>query len=441
VTDILWVALDDPGHIFALNKPARDLAARGHEITFATFGEPAATVFEGRGFKTYRLFEREMATPEARKAWVSSWLRRPINKDFRRERDRVITCLADEVEKIADIVKPELVIIDSILSPAHLHIADRGRRVALASCAFLQPRYGTIVPPYTTDVVPGEPFWRARSAYKWLSHWWRYDVVRSYDMPNTYRVIRPLRRRRIDPRDGFAELFFSCHEFDFPQTKHAPYTIDVGPVVDLDRPIDPTFPWDRIDPNKPLVYAALGTLGHFWAEEEARMWRTILEAVTPRTDWQVVLAGKGLKAISAELAAAPSHVIAVDHAPQIELLRRASVMIHHAGFNSVKECILLGVPMVALPPASFADQPGVAARVAFHGLGRKGSMHGVTAAELRAMVDDVLVDPGYRERIEKMKVIFERADAENRIERAIERIVAGEIGSGQPALDAWRKTK
>lgn len=49
-------------------------------------------------------------------------------------------------------------------------------------------------------------------------------------------------------------------------------------------------------------------------------------------------------------------------APQLELLKRASVCITHAGFNTVIESLANGVPQVAIPITH--DQPGVAARIA-----------------------------------------------------------------------------
>jgi zeaxanthin glucosyltransferase len=63
----------------------------------------------------------------------------------------------------------------------------------------------------------------------------------------------------------------------------------------------------------------------------------------------------------------PSNVIVVDQAPQIELLKRATLCITHAGLNTALESLAYGVPMVAIPIGY--DQFGVAARIAYHGVG------------------------------------------------------------------------
>jgi zeaxanthin glucosyltransferase len=46
----------------------------------------------------------------------------------------------------------------------------------------------------------------------------------------------------------------------------------------------------------------------------------------------------------------------------LELLKRATVCITHAGLNTVLESLAQGVPQLAIPITY--DQPGVAARIA-----------------------------------------------------------------------------
>ena len=63
-----------------------------------------------------------------------------------------------------------------------------------------------------------------------------------------------------------------------------------------------------------------------------------------------------------QLGAIPANVMVVSYAPQIEVLKRSSLCITHAGLNTVLESLASGVPMLALPITN--DQPGVAARMA-----------------------------------------------------------------------------
>ena len=59
--------------------------------------------------------------------------------------------------------------------------------------------------------------------------------------------------------------------------------------------------------------------------------------------------------------------IVVKFAPQLELLEQAALCITHAGLNTALESLAWGVPMVAIPITN--DQPGVAARITWCGVG------------------------------------------------------------------------
>jgi UDP:flavonoid glycosyltransferase YjiC (YdhE family) len=63
----------------------------------------------------------------------------------------------------------------------------------------------------------------------------------------------------------------------------------------------------------------------------------------------------------------PGNPLVVGYAPQLELLEKATLTITHAGMNTTLECLTNGVPMVAIPVAN--DQPGIAARIAWTGVG------------------------------------------------------------------------
>ena len=85
------------------------------------------------------------------------------------------------------------------------------------------------------------------------------------------------------------------------------------------------------------------------------VYSAILRAVEKLPRTQVVLSVGENLAVD-ELGPIPSNVIVVRAAPQIELLKRATLCITHAGLNTALECLGQGVPMVAIPIGY--DQPG-----------------------------------------------------------------------------------
>ena len=103
----------------------------------------------------------------------------------------------------------------------------------------------------------------------------------------------------------------------------------------------------------------------------------------------------------------PKNAIVVKRAPQLELLKEASVCITHAGLNTVLESLAQGVPQVAIP-VTF-DQPGVAARIAHHKTGAVASLDKLTPDHLSALLNQVLEDSTYRNNARKMQKAISEA--------------------------------
>ena len=179
-------------------------------------------------------------------------------------------------------------------------------------------------------------------------------------------------------------------EFDFPISNWPPQFHYAGPFHDDEGRAQVDFPWEKLT-GAPLIYASLGTL----VNGMVHVYRSILEAVGRFPETQVVLSvGKNID--PADLRPIPSNVIIVSIAPQIELLKRASLCITHAGLNTVLEALAQGVPIVAIPIAF--DQPGVAARVAYHGVGEFVEVGDLTAEHLSYLIQRVQANPSYRDR-------------------------------------------
>ena len=189
-------------------------------------------------------------------------------------------------------------------------------------------------------------------------------------------------------------------EFDFPGIPWPAQFHYAGPFHDDEGRAPVLFPWDKLT-NKPLIYASLGTLVNGLRD----VYKHILEAVAPLEDVQVVLSvGKNIHPES--LGPIPSNTIVVRSAPQIELLKRAALCITHAGLNTTLESLAHGVPMVAIPIGY--DQPGTAARIAYHGTGEFIEVDELTTGCLRGLIVKVLQDPSYRERADYFRKVISK---------------------------------
>ena len=189
-------------------------------------------------------------------------------------------------------------------------------------------------------------------------------------------------------------------EFDFPGIPWPAQFHYAGPFHDDEGRAPVLFPWERLT-NKPLIYGSLGTLVNGLDD----VYNHILEAVEPLEDVQVVLSvGKNIN--PENLGPIPSNTIVVRSAPQIELLRLASLCITHAGLNTVLESLAHGVPMVAIPIGY--DQPGAAARIAHHGTGEFIEVDELTTDRLMGLIEKVLQGRSYRDRAGYFKKVISK---------------------------------
>jgi zeaxanthin glucosyltransferase len=125
------------------------------------------------------------------------------------------------------------------------------------------------------------------------------------------------------------------------------------------------------------------------------IYRTILETVERFPETQLVLSvGKNINLD--DLRPIPSNAIIVSTAPQIELLKRAALCITHAGVNTALEALAQGVPMVAIPIGF--DQPGVAARIAYRGVGEFVEVEYLSVERLSELIQRVRKNPSYRDK-------------------------------------------
>jgi MGT family glycosyltransferase len=213
-------------------------------------------------------------------------------------------------------------------------------------------------------------------------------------------------------------LILSPEAFDLPRSKKDERIRYIGALVDLARKDDAPFPEGQICSNKKLVYCALGMLSYRFkgAKDFLRM---IIDAVAPQQDWQLVMStGEHLDPV--DFGQLPENVILVNRAPQLKILRRAAVIITHGGLNTIKESILLGVPMIIFP----WSRPVNGVRVAYHGLGLMGDVNKVSVEQIQAMIETIDKDPSFKARVEAMRQRFLAAESSEAGVKLIETFLA-----------------
>lgn len=164
----------------------------------------------------------------------------------------------------------------------------------------------------------------------------RQDLFARYGVPTRFRVCDWLAER--------VNVVFSTPEYVGRVADIPPNVQLVGPSLPLaERGDEPDFPWDKLDPSRPLVYVSFGSQIYHQPEVFAKVARA-----TAPLEVQVVLTA-GELADTPWAQTLPPHVLAVRYTPQLALLRRARAFITHGGANSVMEALHAGAPFVQSP--------------------------------------------------------------------------------------------
>jgi zeaxanthin glucosyltransferase len=207
------------------------------------------------------------------------------------------------------------------------------------------------------------------------------------------------------PSDIFSQLAYITQipkEFDFEDPWLPPQFHHTGPFSDAKSRPAIDFPWERLT-GEPLIYASMGTI----LNGQADVFRTIVTGVAKHKGTQLVIS-IGDQLDPKQIGPVPSNAIIVNQVPQLELFKRTSVCITHAGLNTVLESLAEGVPQLAIP-VTF-DQPGVAARIAAKNTGVTMPFTNLTSDHLSRLLGEVLNNPVYRENARKFQDIISRTN-------------------------------
>jgi zeaxanthin glucosyltransferase len=207
---------------------------------------------------------------------------------------------------------------------------------------------------------------------------------------------------------------------DFPRAVLPSNFYYTGPFVDQAARPSVAFPWDRLD-SRPVVYASLGTSRN----SNPAIFQLISEGCNDLNLQLVIsLGGRRDPAMFDDL---PGKPLVMRAAPQLELLKRAEIVITHGGLNTALETLMEGKPMIVIPMAF--DQPAVAARLAWLRVAEVLPVKTLSAKQIRLTLAKVLNDPSYRSaarevqaRIRSSRGLERAADV---IEESLKRFAGG----------------
>jgi zeaxanthin glucosyltransferase len=176
--------------------------------------------------------------------------------------------------------------------------------------------------------------------------------------------------------------------FDLPRSELPSNFYYTGPFVNEAARTSVEFPWSSLD-GRPIIYASLGTA----KKNRSTIFRLIAEACQA-LNLQLVISLGGQPDLEM-LDGLPGQPLVVRYAPQLELLKKAEIVITHGGLNTVLETLMEGKPMIAIPMAH--DQPAIAARLAWLKIAEVLPVDGLSEEQLRLALLKLLNNASYRD--------------------------------------------
>jgi zeaxanthin glucosyltransferase len=366
---IVFAMMPEPGHLFPTYKLAKELRSRGHSIHYLV-AEWCEKHLRDQGLDY---------TTGSEALWHAVFSAGPSNLE---DANRTLLDFKAEALKLLRSTAMDLIIVDGFLHALALIARDYGSPAILLHTNF-----------HNVPRLPLESDLRVYSGASGSS-------------PSSLNVIELI----LCPRD----LDFSRVSTDGRTRYH------IEPSVDLERE-EPDFFWGNIDDDRPLIYCSLGSQSSVAKDERKKLLQAVLGAMAVRQDCRMVLS-IGTRLTAADFRSPPPNVMLVNWAPQLTVLRKASVMINHGGLGTVKECILCGVPMIIFPLLN--DQPMNAARVVYHGLGLRGDMRHASVEGILSSIRRLESDDSYKTRIEAMRDRFLEAETSLKGPNIIEKFLA-----------------
>ena len=412
-----------PGHLNPSLTLASELSKQGHQITFFSLVDGLNKI-QKAGFSTQtygaQQFPQQYIDQCLTKLSQLSGLK-AIRYTVELFRQRNETALAELPEKIKSSQLDGLV-IDQI-SPAAAAIAKSHGIPYVTLSNALPLNLDPAVPPVFSHYRPAPgPLAKLRNSV--LNRFGDHLFQPILKQINQYQKQRKLPIYKTAPEltSDLAQLVQIPQAFDFPRQRLSEHLYYVGPLHSIDTRQQTEFPWEKIDQNCPLVYASMGTL-----QNRLRHVFGIIAQACSQLPVQLVLSFGG-SADPEEFPELAGDPIAVRFAPQLELLKRAAVCVTHAGLNTAMESLACGVPMLAIPVTN--DQPGVAARIEHHHLGRRIKLNAIAVETVKEGIRSLLEQPSYVQNALSMQMEINQSGGPAKAVRIIEQA----FNTGRPVL-------
>lgn len=403
-----------PGHLNPLAALGRELQRRGHRITCLQIPDLELKVraeglnFYPLGQSTYQSGELTETLKQLGKLSGLEALRYSVNFC-----QKVTAIICQDAPAAIAATGIEALLVDQ-LEPAGETVAEfLGIPFICVSCGQAIHRRAD-VPPFFTSWSYQNLWWariRNLAAYYLLDRSSQpiLQVINQYRQKWKLSAYRQLYASSAQ----LAHISQQPAAFDFPCANLPKQFHYTGPLRNP-SPQVVSFPFEKLT-GQPLIYASLGSIQNTKYE----LFHCIAAACEGLDVQLVITHGGGMNAEAVEQL--PGSPLAVEYAPQMAVLAKASLTITHGGLNTVLDSLSHGVPLVTIPITY--EQPGTGARIRWTGTGEVIPLSCLSIPKLRTAIGQVLTENSYLENALRLKRAINQAGGVKRAANIIEQSI------------------
>jgi MGT family glycosyltransferase len=409
----------------------RELVGRGHEVRVLAHRAARERIqATGAEFVAFEQVQPNLDLTRPETDTLRDWQARTrVGAGMRILRNGLFAFLVDVSRECASLLRErpaDVVVFDWMLGGAGVAAEGAGvPAVALVHCPYPFPLPG--VPPQATGMTP-KPGRLGAARDALLAHAGSRMLARGLPLLNTARAeqgLAPLDRFEQQLTRSDAVYMLTAPELDFASTGNLPANVQyVGPAFEP-YPRQWDSPWSQANTD-PLIVISLSTS---YMDQRA-LAQGILEAVDGLPVRALLTAGPALDTTALRL---PTNARSVPFVPHRSVFPHASLVITHAGWQTINAALADGVPLVCIPDGR--DQPGNTARVIYNGAGVRARKR-ASVRTLRRTIADALENVELTEGAQTIARALARSDGAVETANRLERLDSLAPSRSQSALVA-----
>ncbi len=375
------------------------------------------------------------------------------NREFEKSTDLYLDMLIDKISnriyedrkakltKIVEELQSSLILIDRWISTDFILLYPLMQKYSI-KVAFIQPMLSTyrkqFSPPLFTPLLPDD---KKAIQKAWKDFAWQGKItkikqaIKYLGHHDSRKVRQKFKENGLPPKHqiqqdnlyhytfaGIPEFILAPEELEFQPSEKRANQHYLGSMLCLDRKqtdIDERYETvlqDVARAQKPIIYCAFGTMHEKYIAQIIGFLQKLFAVFQQNLNWQLICtANKGVMAFF-QHENLPNNIYLLSKVPQLDLLQKVDLFIHHGGLSSVKEALHFQVPTLVYPITPTYDTEGNAARIFYHRLGLRGEIDGDSPQMIAKKINELLTNPLYKQNLRTFK---EKTDAKYTEERVL----------------------